>query len=339
MNLIMAGIDYKTAPLSIREKFSLPKEKVQTVLKGIKPLSGVLGCVLLSTCNRTELYLSLEDGIEYSPVELICEELGFRLEDYENYFKQRQNSDVVSHILSVTSGLLSQLKGDDQILTQTHSAITTAREVCAGDAMLETLFRIAVASGKRIKTEVPVYAVERSVARQAVQTLLQNADDLVGKKALVIGNGEMGRLSARLLVEAGCDVTITLRSYHRGETVIPDGCATIPYDARYSFIESCDILLSATASHHHTVTMDKLSGLKHLPAYIIDLAVPRDVEPQVDKLHGVKCWNVDTLFTTLDEEDSEKYDKINAIMEKYSGDFYRWLSYRSLKQVKQVGKG
>lgn len=161
--------------------------------------------------------------------------------------------------------------------------------------MLEILFRNAAAAGKEIKTKVPLTGVPRSAAQSAVERLARDAGGLEGKRALVIGNGEMGRLSAALLHRLGCAVTVTLRTYRHGETVVPAGCAVAPYEERYAAMKGVDLLLSATTSPHYTISARELAAVEDHPALLADLAIPRDIEPAVGELPGVTLYNVDSL--------------------------------------------
>jgi len=232
--------------------------------------------------------------------------------------------------MMVASGLRSQIRGEDQILAQVKSAIDTAREVHTGDAVLETLFRCGISAAKKAKTQAPLSPVESSVARRALEVLEDRCGVLKDKRVLVIGNGEMGRLAASMLVEKGCRVTMTLRSYKRGAAVIPDGCDTVPYDRRYSHIPSCEILISATASPHFTIRADELCGCGKIPRYLVDLAVPRDIDPLAADLPGVTCWNVDELGgNTPGREAAEKLKIIRSILDAYKARFYQWERYRS----------
>lgn len=160
----------------------------------------------------------------------------------------------VRHLMEVASGLRSRIWGEDQIISQVKDAIALAREAGCTDGVLETLFRSAISAGKEVKTEVRLTAVPTSAASMAVELLAAKLGDLAGKKALVIGNGEMGRLSASLLQQAGCEVWVTLRTYRHGETIVPPGCGVVPYEERFHHMEGCDFLISATTSPHYTVT-------------------------------------------------------------------------------------
>ena len=296
MVIMMSGLDYSVAPIELREQLSFTRAQVGALVERIRSeAEGVLGCVLLSTCNRTELYLSCGKGAELQPGEVLCAAVGVPYAPFARAFVTRRGSDAARHLMEVSGGLQSQIWGEDQILSQVKGAIAIAREEGAADPVLETLFRNAVAAGKEIKTKVRLTGVATSAAARAVEVLAGRMGSLAGKRALVIGNGEMGRLSAALLREAGCAVTVTLRTYRHGETVVPAGCGVVPYDDRFSAMEGMDIVLSATTSPHYTVTAEQVSRLGCRPAYVVDLAMPRDVDAAVGDLPEVTLYNVDTL--------------------------------------------
>ena len=133
-------------------------------------------------------------------------------------------------------------------------------------------------------------------------------------------------LSARLLHEAGCRVMVTLRTYRHGETVVPSGCEAQPYDRRFELLSGVDIVVSATASPHYTVTVEQLEPVAQLPQVMVDLAIPRDIEPQVGQLPGVKLFNVDDLMDTAPLHTVPP--EVTEILDKHQRQFYRWLNYK-----------
>ena len=259
MNIRMAGLDWHV-PIQLREQLSFPRGRVVELNRLIRDNPEVEGCALLSTCNRTELYLSCAEGTEPDPAGLLCAAAGVDDAAFADFFTTCTGEAAARRLMEVAGGLRSQIWGEDQILTQVKGAISAAREAGTADGVLETLFRSAAAAGKALKTRVRLTGVPRSAAQSAVERLARETGGLSGKRALVIGNGEMGRLAASLLVEAGCAVTITLRSYHHGETVVPAGCAVAPYEKRYEAMEGMDLLISATASPHYTLSAGELSA-------------------------------------------------------------------------------
>lgn len=323
----MSGLDYERTEMALRERLSFPTERVRMLDCTLAGMDGVTGAALLSTCNRTELYLTAEDDI-VSPGQLLCQAAGEDWDEFAPCFVNREGEDAARHLLAVASGLRSQIWGEDQIITQVGRAIELAQEAQSANAVLSTLFRTAVAAGKDVKTHVRLTAVPSSAAEEAVALLRQRLGGLEGCRAVVIGNGEMGRRAARLLRAAGCRVTVTLRTYRHGETVVPFGCETVAYDRRYGAINGADLLFSATTSPHYTVTREELARLNDCPPWVVDLAVPRDVEPAVGTLEGVSLFNVDDFSGSPQETDTESLAQAEQIIQRHLREFYQWWDYR-----------
>ena len=332
----MSGLEHSQVPISLRERLSFTKQQTGEMVRKLHSFPQVSGCVLISTCNRTELYLSCTE--EVVPGELLCQAAGAEYPLYQDAFVTLSEKDAVQHLMEVAAGIRSRIFGEDQIISQVKDAIAIAREAGAADSVLETLFRSAVSAGKEVRTKVRLTSVPTSAASMAVDLLWEKLGDLTGKKALVIGNGEMGRLAASLLRQEGCQVSVTLRTYRHGETIVPPGCGVVPYDQRFLHMEDCDLLLSATTSPHYTVTVEPLSQLPSLPAVLVDLAIPRDIQPEVGQLPGVSLYNIDDLgnFSESRTIPAEVTEILNAQMEN----FYRWLNYKdcmtSVDSLKQA---
>lgn len=332
----MSGLEHSQVPISLRERLSFTKQQTGEMVRKLHSFPQVSGCVLISTCNRTELYLSCTE--EVVPGKLLCQAAGAEYPLYQDAFVTLSEKDAVQHLMEVAAGIRSRIFGEDQIISQVKDAIAIAREAGAADSVLETLFRSAVSAGKEVRTKVRLTSVPTSAASMAVDLLREKLGNLTGKKALVIGNGEMGRLAASLLRQEGCQVSVTLRTYRHGETIVPPGCGVVPYDQRFLHMEGCDLLLSATTSPHYTVTVEPLSQLPSLPAVLVDLAIPRDIQPEVGQLPGVSLYNIDDLgnFSESRTIPAEVTEILNAQMEN----FYRWLNYKdcmtSVDSLKQA---
>lgn len=333
--LYMSGLDHHRAPISLRERLSFTQSGVVDLDRAIGGVSGVEGAVLLATCNRTELYLSCGEAAD--PGALLCQAAGVRFADFSGAFANRQGADCARHLLEVACGLQSQILGEDQILTQVKRAAALAREAGSASADLETLFRTAAACGKAAKNGGRLTRLPVSAAHQAVRSLEERLGTLRGRQALVIGNGEMGKLSAMLLQEAGCRVMVTLRSYRHGETVIPAGCTAAAYEDRYGAMEGMDILLSATASPHYTVDEARFRGVARKPLLLVDLAIPRDIQPETGELPGVTLWNVDDLGQA-DGTDAGELTRVRTLVESYLADFHQWSAYRESIPAQQMVK-
>lgn len=169
---------------------------------------------------------------------------------------EREEGEAIEHLFYLTSGLKSQILAEDQIITQVKDALSMARDVYCTDNVLEVLFRMAVTAAKRVKTEVVFSRGNSSVIHQAIQKLREAGYSLDGITCMVIGNGEMGKVAALALAEAGAHVTVTVRQYRSGIVSIPKGCDRINYGERMEFFPSCDLVVSATASPNFTLTKE-----------------------------------------------------------------------------------
>ena len=331
LNIIMSYIDYNMASLSEREVFSCTKTQTAEIYDRLSAREEILGAVLIATCNRTELYLSLKEGAELNPFFALCECIGVSYDDYSHMNKTLEGDEAFLHLCKVASGAESQIWGDDQIVTQVDDALKAAQKVKATDAVLNVMFRQGVAAGKKVKTLVDFKVDDNSTASRAVKLIRTNP---ALKKVLVIGNGMIGRLVAELLVKEGLSPTMTLRQYRHGENIVPRGTETVNYSDRYKAISEADAVVSATLSPHYTVHYDEVEKLSHIPEVFIDLAVPRDIDPKIEELSHVRYYDIDTLGRDVrDACQEEQLAEIEKIIEKYIEDFHKWLSFReSLKR-------
>lgn len=323
MKLCMAGID-ASAPFEEREKLSLVRGQVQAMLPRIAERTGC-AAVLLATCSRTELYLHAEgERALPDPAEALCRAAGVAA---SAFVTRREGADAVRHLMHVAAGMQSQIFGDDQIVSQVKDAVALAREAKTTDAVLDTLFRRAVTAGKRVRTETRLTGVPASAAEVGVRRAERFFGSLAGRRAVVIGNGEMGRLAARALVRAGSEVTVTLRTYRHGETLVPQGCGTVPYARRLDAIEGADLVVSATTSPHFTLTAAQMQTLLCPPRLLLDLAMPRDIESTAAGAQTA-LFNLDDLGDLGDADDTSR-ETAECILDEETREFFAWLNYRA----------
>lgn len=333
MSISMVGIDYNKASVDIRAQFSFTKRNAAAAMEKLKEAPGILGCIILSTCNRMEIWASTQEEWEGSLFDFLCEEKGKNPEEFRRYFVERKEEEAIEHLFYLTSGLKSQILAEDQIITQVKDALSMARDVYCTDNVLEVLFRMAVTAAKRVKTEVVFSRGNSSVIHQAIQKLRETGYSLDGSNCMVIGNGEMGKVAALALAEAGAHVTVTVRQYRSGIVSIPKGCDRINYGERMEFFPSCDLIVSATASPNFTLTKELIqqaaTGKKQ--QILIDLAVPRDIEPSVNEIEGITLYDIDSFkIDTNSLELQESMQKAAAILREQMEDFYCWYDGRSL---------
>ncbi|HIZ65640.1 MAG TPA: glutamyl-tRNA reductase [Candidatus Blautia pullicola] len=332
MSISMIGIDYGKASVDVRAQFSFTKKNAVQAMERLKKMPGVYGCIILSTCNRMELWASLQEEWEGSLYGFLCKEKDKRPEDFQKYFVQRTEREAVEHLFYLTSGLKSQILAEDQIITQVKDALALSREAYCTDNVLEVLFRTAVTAAKKVKTEVSFSRGNVSVIHQAIEKLKAQGFPLQGKNCMVIGNGEMGRVAALALKEAGADVTVTVRQYRSGVVNIPQGCQRINYGDRMEFLPQCDLVVSATASPNLTITKEGLeeAGISG-SLVLIDLAVPRDIDPLAGTLGNVRLYDIDSFkIDAVSPKLQESLERAGAILGEQMEDFYSWYEGHDL---------
>ena len=333
MSISMIGIDHSKASVDIRAKFSFTKKRAIEAMKKLKEEHGILGCIILSTCNRMEVWVSMQDDEEISLYDFLCKEKEVEKDEYQDYFMKRENEEAVRHLFYLTSGLKSQILAEDQIITQVKDALTLARDAYCTDNVLEVLFRMAVTAAKKVKTEVTFSRANTSVIHQAMERLKNQGFLFEGKTCMVIGNGEMGKVTALALKEAGADVTVTVRQYRSGVVNIPQGCKRINYGERMELLPDCDLVVSATASPNYTLTKENFEEIKLDAASVvlIDLAVPRDIDPEVGKLQNVSLYDIDSFrIDAASPKLQASMQKAGEILDDQMKEFYDWFNGRDI---------
>jgi glutamyl-tRNA reductase len=225
----------------------------------------------------------------------------------------------------------SRIVGEDQILMQVGEALTYARECDTTDKVLEVLFRMAVTAGKKVKTEIHFSRGNSSAVQEALTQLANKGTVFEGKKCMVIGNGEMGKLTALALKDAGADVVVTVRQYRSGEVQIPDGCSRINYGDRYQFIPECSFVVSATSSPNLTLMREEIEKLDLSSKKIfLDLAVPRDIDPEIANLANAEVYDIDSF--QIDRQSEELKAQLKAASELVQtsiDEFKSWYECRN----------
>lgn len=329
MNIIMAGMDHSMAGIDFRERFSFTKPKQEAICDALKAMEGVRGAVLLSTCNRTEIYLSLDLHKECDPFLKLCRAASFDVIPPRQHYRIRKGREVFWHLCRLACGLESQILGEDQIITQVKEAAALARGCGAVDSYLEVVFRTAITAAKRIKTAVKFSKAENSVALKTLAILRQELAIERPGRVLVIGNGEVGKLVADTLAQNGFEVAMTLRQYKYRDNEIPEGVTAFDYGERYHKLSAFDAVVSATASPHHTLAFEALKDIASLPGIMIDLAVPRDIDLEIGRQRQVKLYDIDTIAKGAIEQSNQlQFQQTEDIIHKYHGDLMKWHHYK-----------
>ena len=331
MNILMTGIDHNLAPVEVRERFSFTTNQKAELMQQVMSYPNYDGCILLGTCNRTELWVSYQDDEPGDLPALLIGSKGLDPAAYREYFTVRSDLEAVRYLFEVTSGLKSRIIGEDQILAQVKSALTESRDAGCCCGVLDVLFRSAVTAAKKVKTELAISTANASAVELALAQMVESGMDFRGKHCLVIGNGEMGKRTATALLTQGANVTVTIRQYRSGQVQVVPGCERINYGDRYSLIPDCDVVVSATSSPNTTITMEELSkcDLKEGVVFI-DLAVPRDIEPEIRTLTGVTLYDIDHFTVVETDELKLELAQARTMLAEQENRFINWYECRDL---------
>lgn len=332
LHIKMVGIDHNKASIEYRERFSFTKTGALEGMRILKDRYPINGCVILSTCNRTELWVSAESNL--SPYKMLCALKDADATQYRDLFIERDGEAAVKHLLELACGLDSKIFGEDQIISQVREAVILSRKCRCTDMVLEKVFQTAIAAAKKVKSQVRLASADGSTALQVSALLKEQLGDIRGVSCFIIGNGRMGQLVCNTLLAQGAEVKMTLRKVMHGtrptESLVPEGCRMIPYEDRISGMSSSKVVISATRSPHYTLRKSEVEGrLNPEPSIWIDLAVPRDIEPEIGSLEGVSLFDIDHLAKEASASgNSKNRDKAVAILQEYLDDLKNWFSFR-----------
>ena len=308
MTLIAFGINHKTAPVDIREKVAFAPEKMEQALHQCINNGTVSEAAIVSTCNRTELYTNINEESDFnSLLEWFCQYHNLDKENVEPYIYLHSNNDAVQHILRVASGLDSLVLGEPQILGQIKDAYSTANQAGTIGRQLNRLFQHTFSVAKKVRTDTAIGANPVSVAFAAVSLSKRIFADLSKHTALLIGAGETTELVAQHLANQGVNKMIVAnRTVERAQTLANkfDAEAIALSDMPARLVEA-DIIIASTASQLPILGKGAveraLKQRKHRPIFMVDIAVPRDIEPEVSELDDVYLYTVDDLQEVIEE--------------------------------------
>ncbi len=337
MYLVAVGLNHRTAPVEVREKLSISEGSLPRYLDGLTSEQIVRGCIILSTCNRTEVYASVLDADKglVKIREYLTKHGRNEMSNSSGYLYTYAHYDVIDHLFRVAAGLDSMILGETQILGQVRTAYQLACEHGATERILNTMFQQAVSVGKRVRTETLIDQNAASISYAAVELTKKLFSGLQGRSILVVGAGKMSELTAKHLIANGVSsVFVSNRAFERAtELARQFGGKAIRYDELFEYMAVIDIVISATAATHwiiKRIDMEKvMERRKGKPVFIIDIAVPRDVDPAVGEIEGVELYNIDDLQGVVDknlEYRKKKAAKAEKIIEYEVAEFWKWLN-------------
>jgi glutamyl-tRNA reductase len=337
-SLVLVGINHRTAPIEIRERLAWPEREVPNVVEALVARGG-RGAVLLTTCNRTEFYLSDPSPDTLAEIWKRSEvRIGSPADQYAYVVRDRE---VARHLFRVASGLDSLVVGESQIQGQVREAWEMSR--AAAGPVLHRLFQAALGTGGRVRSETPLGAGSASIPSACVDLAKKIFSDLAGRRALVLGTGEMAELALTLLVSEGVrPIVAAHKNMDRALQLVSQlGGQAIEMDSSWKHFGEVDLVICSTAAPHAIVTVERVGAAIRTrgerPLCILDIAVPRDVAPDVGRLDNVFLYDIDDLQGVAAQAIGDRKRAIplaERIVDEEVGYFWEW--YASLGVVDSV---
>jgi glutamyl-tRNA reductase len=333
MPLLALGLNHQTAPVALREQVAFGPNDLAAALAELRAEPGVDEAVLLSTCNRTEIYCAVEAGAEQQPAHWLARHHQLNHERLDPYLYRRQDGDAVRHLFRVATGLDSLVLGEPQILGQVKDAYQQARRAGSLRTVLERLFQQAFAVAKRVRTDTQIGAHPVSVAFAAVRLAQQVFAELDRATVLLIGAGDTIELAARHLGDQNVQrLLVANRTLAHAQALASRfGGYALPLDELDRHLAEADIVISATASREPVLGAAAvgraLKARKHRPMLLLDLAVPRDIEAAAGDFDDVYLYTVDDLDRVIEEgmrSRREAAEEAQAIIELQAEHYLAW---------------
>lgn len=341
MSIITLGLNHKTAPVSIRERLAFSPDSLARAVKSLSALQHIKEAAILSTCNRTELYCSIEAKVDGEFTQQVIDQVvewlsqfhGLQSSEINRHLYSHNHIDSIRHALQVACGLDSLVLGEPQILGQMKQAYAQANEQGTMGSLLGKLFQHAFSVAKQVRTDTAIGSSPVSVAFAAVNLSKQIFGELNELTALMIGAGETIELAARHLQSSNIKhIIIANRSINKGQALADQFSAqaiSLPQIPEY--LHQADIIISSTASPLPILGKgameNALKKRKHKPVFICDIAVPRDVEAEVNELDDVFLYTVDNLQDIIQENIESRQqaaEQAREIIDNQVGDFLNW---------------
>jgi glutamyl-tRNA reductase len=302
MELLCLGLNHRTAPVEVREKFAVVTSHLGTASRELTTLEGIAEGVVISTCNRTEFYFVAPDATSaFAQLESHLAAKTSQEEAIAPHFYRKEKSSVPQHLCRVVSGLDSMMLGETEIFGQVKQAYQAALDAGTTSGMLNRLFQRAFGIGKKVRTETSIQEGATSVGSVAVELAEKIFGHLGESEVMLIGAGEMSRITAQSLVSRGArSIFVANRSHDRAiELAAEMGGSAVTFDDWHKVLERVDVVISSTGSPHtvvHRADIEKARrARKFRPLFLIDIAVPRDIEPAVGEIEEVYLYDIDTL--------------------------------------------
>lgn len=337
MHILCTGLNHHSAPVEVRERLSFPGAQLAVALAHICQLPGVEQAFILATCNRTEVYTASSGDASAFVRAWLTVHSGLEVGVLWPHVYETAGRDAATHLCRVACGVDSQVVGESEILGQVKAAMKTAKEAGTLGPELEKMVAAAVKAGKRARTETGIGRGAFSIGRCAVEKAKSVFGTLSGRPILILGAGEIAENTARHLRAQGADpILVANRTHSRAQELAQElGGRALRYDELGRGLVEADIVISSTSAPHFVLLSEHVAeAMRCRPErelFLIDIAVPRDVDPQVTQIAGVHLYDIDDLGGGLEEAAACRLSEVEAAMRiagEEAEDFSRWLAAR-----------
>ncbi|HEX8950135.1 MAG TPA: glutamyl-tRNA reductase [Dissulfurispiraceae bacterium] len=337
MKVLVIGLNHKTANVEIRERLAFNGEKLESGVSGLRKVSEIKEVALLSTCNRVEIYACAGNtAVAADNVKNFLSDFhGLRRPDFENSLYVHSGPEAVRHVFRVASSLDSMVLGEPQILGQLKDTFDFALGKKTTGVLMNKLMKKAISTAKRVRTETRIAENAVSISFAAVELAKKIFTDLSGKTFMLLGAGEMAELAARHLVNSGVKgVLVANRTYERGcELAAEFNGRAVKFEDFLHELVNTDIIICSTGAPAFVLHKEQMQKVmkerKHRPVFLIDISVPRNIDPSINKLENVYLYDVDDLQQVVDTnilERKKEAEKAEKIIDEEVEKFIRWIS-------------
>lgn len=314
MELVCLGLNHKTAPVEVRERFAVGNTKLGEASQNLLEMAGVPEGVVISTCNRTEFYLAAESAPAALGKLEHC--LAEKVHGHEEPFYRYEKADAARHLCKVVSGLDSMLLGETEIFGQVKQAYHAAHAAGTTGPVLNRLFQKVFSVGKKVRTQTSIQEGSTSIGNVAVELAEKIFGHLKDSEVMVLGAGEMSRLTAQALVSRGAkSVIVTNRTHDRAvELAAEMNGRAVRFDDWLGVLKDVDVVISSTGAPHTIIHKEEVESVrrarKYRPLFLIDIAVPRDIDHSVGEIEEVYLYDIDALEQLADQAKSRRLQQI-----------------------------
>jgi glutamyl-tRNA reductase len=340
MSIVVLGVNYHTSPVTLLEKVMIPVPAMSEALRALSSHSDIREVVVLSTCNRTEVYAVAErfHGAHDDILEFLCETSGLSADDITPHLYSQFDDDAVVHLFEVAAGIDSAVLGETEIVGQVRDAWDFAMKQGTSRSTLNLLFRYALESGKRARTETGISRSTASVAHAAVEMAEEILGTLNGKRVLVVGAGEMGEGVAGALSRAGTEsITVLNRTASRAEALAEKiGARVSEFESLETELFTADVVLACTGAGGVIIDHELMARVRNgvsTPLLVVDIALPRDVAASVAELPGVTLRDLDHLSDWAQRGIDKRASEVGQVREIIGEEVQRFLLDQTQRQA------